>query len=782
MTAYDDLMRELREFSRYTGDGKPGAPVNALLPIGDPQSGVHNPKKANLRLALGNLAQELMDGVAYVGGTIPAINDARSGALADIGTARTNAINDVQSWTPEYAQVTREAVRAAEVATAADRVQTGLDVASTATNRALAQTAKDAAFVNANVYPDIAAGLLATTNGQQFQVVSGNETIRYRRDSASTRTEVARFPTANLVAATRRGSSSLRMDTLGAAEIESATVGSTTPDTTSSASGVILASGETWPNRKAYLDNIEVRFGAAGTGEIHVYEPVTNTTWLCTHVVPITWDAGVNAYSAGLGSLPVGMTIQKGGFVGIKLITGGGIRYATASGKSWWIVSSDTGVGSTVTQAPTANIEVAIKVSAVLSSDAEPLLTSARDTMVSAALAYGSGQYPDISTQVIGGVVTGTGLFAAGSIASIGVVSDASRVRSVEFNAGARGRADLRVYEPIPGSATFKCVASYPVFCLVGNNVFSVDDRTLPATILVSKGGFVGLKSAFQLLQYGTGSPGFRVITGDAAVGATVSIADTLGSLQTSMKVTYDVVANSVASRVAALEQTINSSAVIAEAVRRVAINYGLTPLLTSMASYTLGDSTVAAYLGATSLLDLTGSIRNKVQVAVPGHTIAQQRAAWNALTVDPALVGWVVIQIGLNDMAPTEAASVAIARIQDLVATVRNKVGTKPIFISKMVPCRQRWIDIYGATDGPTAQAKWVAMNEAIAGNGSTPITGVDGRIVAHVPLMDDGAGNMKPIYLASGPSDQIHPNNAGRAVNAKAIRDFLHTVGLVV
>ena len=44
--------RELREFKRYTGDGLPGEPVNAPLPVGDPQSGNHNPKKVNLRKAL----------------------------------------------------------------------------------------------------------------------------------------------------------------------------------------------------------------------------------------------------------------------------------------------------------------------------------------------------------------------------------------------------------------------------------------------------------------------------------------------------------------------------------------------------------------------------------------------------------------------------------------------------------------------------------------------------------------------------------------------------------
>ena len=38
-----------RDFVRFTGDGLPGAPANAQLPTGDPQSGVHHPDKASIR-------------------------------------------------------------------------------------------------------------------------------------------------------------------------------------------------------------------------------------------------------------------------------------------------------------------------------------------------------------------------------------------------------------------------------------------------------------------------------------------------------------------------------------------------------------------------------------------------------------------------------------------------------------------------------------------------------------------------------------------------------------
>lgn len=49
MLASDLVKRTYREFKRFTGDGLPGEPISAPLPVGDPQSGVHSPKKSELR-------------------------------------------------------------------------------------------------------------------------------------------------------------------------------------------------------------------------------------------------------------------------------------------------------------------------------------------------------------------------------------------------------------------------------------------------------------------------------------------------------------------------------------------------------------------------------------------------------------------------------------------------------------------------------------------------------------------------------------------------------------
>ncbi|KKB81009.1 hypothetical protein VW35_02225 [Devosia soli] len=97
MTVVDDILREFREFRRYSGDGLPGEPTNAPLPVGDPQSGPWNPKKANLRLALGGLAQQLLDGIALVNGAIPAISAARDAALAALADARSQALGAISS-------------------------------------------------------------------------------------------------------------------------------------------------------------------------------------------------------------------------------------------------------------------------------------------------------------------------------------------------------------------------------------------------------------------------------------------------------------------------------------------------------------------------------------------------------------------------------------------------------------------------------------------------------------------------------------------------------------
>lgn len=57
-TAQQLVDRTFREFRRYTGDGLPNPPSNAPLPVGDPQSGPHSPKKSEIRAAIGGVLGE----------------------------------------------------------------------------------------------------------------------------------------------------------------------------------------------------------------------------------------------------------------------------------------------------------------------------------------------------------------------------------------------------------------------------------------------------------------------------------------------------------------------------------------------------------------------------------------------------------------------------------------------------------------------------------------------------------------------------------------------------
>lgn len=186
-----------------------------------------------------------------------------------------------------------------------------------------------------------------------------------------------------------------------------------------------------------------------------------------------------------------------------------------------------------------------------------------------------------------------------------------------------------------------------------------------------------------------------------------------------------------------------------------------------------VGDSTVASYLGYPALPSYL-NIDQRL-VAVPADTISQQKTRWTARS-DKSAYEAVIVQVGLNDLNPAEASSVAIARLQDLVNTINLDV-TCPIYISTMIPCLARLVTIYAGSAG-TAYAKWQAMNEAISGGGATPITGVDYRISGHETSMNDGAGNLLAAYDSG---DGIHPNDAGRMINSRSWFNSLQSAGFL-
>lgn len=122
----------------------------------------------------------------------------RLGAQTAVDTAVAAALAKAEEWAENPEDVEVEAGQYSAKHWAAksedERLAAQLARAGAETAEANAESARDSAFVNAAVYADTAAGLAATTVGDQFQVVSGDEIIRYRHDAGPVATEVARYP------------------------------------------------------------------------------------------------------------------------------------------------------------------------------------------------------------------------------------------------------------------------------------------------------------------------------------------------------------------------------------------------------------------------------------------------------------------------------------------------------------------------------------------------------------------------------------------------------------
>lgn len=200
----------------------------------------------------------------------------------------------------------------------------------------------------------------------------------------------------------------------------------------------------------------------------------------------------------------------------------------------------------------------------------------------------------------------------------------------------------------------------------------------------------------------------------------------------------------------------------------------------------TLGDSTIAGLSGAIPIASrassfCSGLVCGRYELAESGRRIADMLTFWNALPEYNTL-DCVFIQIGLNDVKGRvgenlATAATVISDLQNLVNVVKADVSaTCKVYVCGLTPCKA-WLDT--ATNPTAANAAWTAVNEAIAGNGATPITNVDGRVTSHVAALDDGAGNLNAIYDYN--SDNVHPSNEARWIIAQAWRAQLEADDLV-
>lgn len=687
----------------------------------------------------------------YWGGIERLVEDIVPAVGADVLTDVSAKVTEAQGWSAtsqSYATAAQTARTLAETARAgAEAAQTGAQTAKTG-----AEAARDATVASAapTIYATSAAGIAATTNGQYFSVPSADsaEYLILYQNNAGAAQEIKRYPSTAAVSALKDNIGTARL-----AQIDTV-YGRTTYDTaTVSASAVVVSTIEMC-GAEGELTGVDIRVNGAGTGRIVVYKP-SGSSWIITHVVNVTFAAGgLTQLVAGGGVLPSGINMPAGSFIGYQFLSDSAtIRYDSSIGEYAGVSSTTTTVGTTVTR----NYNTAYRGMSLSYTVRSPeaLLTRLNQTssQVEAITQSGGGaDYSSITqTATVGSSNAASGTFKySGAFYTGGEpASVAGTLRYISISlTTAGGAAIVRQYRPF--GTRYKCIASWDCTVSNGTNLLKAGDQ-LPAGIAVEVGDVFACDRVGYFAQTGGTWSRFSPHSG---VGDLLDLVPTTNDYKASLAVGIgDPIT---------LDSGISTLHQMADRITATS-----RPLAATNA-YALGDSTIAAYQGGANLMTLLTSARTKNTVAVPGHTIAQQRTAFNALAAPRDAAGWAIIQVGLNDLAPAEAASVAIARLQTLVNDVRAALGRwTPVLVGQMIPCRQRLINLYGATNGPTAYQKWLDMNDAIAGTGPTPITNVDGRITAHVPLMNDGNGNLKAEYDTG---DGIHPNTAGRQVNADA------------
>lgn len=191
-----------------------------------------------------------------------------------------------------------------------------------------------------------------------------------------------------------------------------------------------------------------------------------------------------------------------------------------------------------------------------------------------------------------------------------------------------------------------------------------------------------------------------------------------------------------------------------------------------------IGDSTIASYYCGLQVRDwmlnscdsAMGEFCNSL--AVPGHTILQQQAIYLADNKKEKYK-YVIVAIGLNDLIPSQSVATTMVRYQKLIDTIRFCNPNAKIIVAKMIPCRNRLVNLYGA-NSTTIYNKWLDINSGIMNN----ITGVDYRISRHCDLLNDGNGNLKTIYDCG---DGVHENNLARKIIAAEFRKALNVLGFL-
>lgn len=178
-----------------------------------------------------------------------------------------------------------------------------------------------------------------------------------------------------------------------------------------------------------------------------------------------------------------------------------------------------------------------------------------------------------------------------------------------------------------------------------------------------------------------------------------------------------------------------------------------------------IGDSTIAGYITnvpVASFLTVTGT---KTDISTPSDTIAGQTAKYNALSQSVKEgANYVFVQIGLNDNSYQRVDKTIFGEYQTLINTIHINSPSAKIILGVMLPCRQRYYDLFTPEQADIAYNNYLELNSAIKN-----LLFIGNNVCAsyHYVVLSDDNGNLLPMYETTS-NDHIHPNAAGAKVIA--------------
>ena len=225
-------------------------------------------------------------------------------------------------------------------------------------------------------------------------------------------------------------------------------------------------------------------------------------------------------------------------------------------------------------------------------------------------------------------------------------------------------------------------------------------------------------------------------------------------------------------------------SAVDANEVK-TAVNSKQDNLIKPSIGFLSGESTTAAYVGQNPIAYYLFQEADTIQgttytdISLAGAKIAEQKADFLA-TSTKSTFDWMILNLGHNNILPDDDVATKIAALQDYIDTINANRKEGSVLILSTIPCALNRFKVRfpDPTVWPKMYASWLAYNEAIMGNGATPITGVDVRTDILTTATNDGFDAL-PVIFDYG--DGIHQNNVARKVEAAIYRDILNSLGFL-